>query len=84
MRGRDFAEGDEPKRWWCSAAASRRCAGSSLSKYIKSRGYKIGTLVAFSGEVNDSQSGPDAFTETSKMLNPGLNGRAFRAIAFSF
>jgi type I restriction enzyme, R subunit len=34
--------------------------------------------VAFSGEVNDSQSGPDAFTETSKALNPGLNGRDIR------
>jgi type I restriction enzyme, R subunit len=26
----------------------------AIEKYIKSRGYKIGTLVAFSGEVNDS------------------------------
>jgi type I restriction enzyme, R subunit len=50
----------------------------AIDKYIKSRGYKIGTLVAFSGEVNDSQSGPDAFTETSKALNPGLNGRDIR------
>jgi type I restriction enzyme R subunit len=50
----------------------------AIEKYIKSRGYKIGTLVAFSGEVNDSQSGPDAFTETSKVLNPGLNGRDIR------
>lgn len=50
----------------------------AIEKYIKSRGYKIGTLVAFSGEVNDSQSGPDAFTETSKALNPGLNGRDIR------
>ena len=46
----------------------------AIEKYIKSRGHKIGTLVAFSGEVNDSQSGPDAFTETSKELNPGLTG----------
>jgi type I restriction enzyme R subunit len=50
----------------------------AIEKYIKSRGYTIGTLVAFSGEVNDSQSGPDAFTETSKTLNPGLNGRDIR------
>jgi type I restriction enzyme R subunit len=50
----------------------------SIEKYIKSRGYKIGTLVAFSGEVNDRDSGPDAFTETSKALNPGLNGRDIR------
>jgi type I restriction enzyme R subunit len=50
----------------------------AIDKYVKSRGYKIGTLVAFSGEVNDSQSGPDAFTETSKALNTGLNGRDIR------
>ncbi len=50
----------------------------AIEQYVKSRGYKIGTLVAFSGEVNDSQSGPDAFTETSKALNPGLNGRDIR------
>ena len=50
----------------------------AIEKYIKSRGYKIGTLVAFSGEVNDSQSGPDVFTETGKTLNPGLNGRDIR------
>jgi type I restriction enzyme, R subunit len=55
----------------------------ALDKYIRSRGYGIGTLVAFSGEVNDNESGPDAFTENSKVLNPNLNGRdirdAFRA-----
>lgn len=50
----------------------------AISQYIKARGYKIGTLVAFSGEVNDPQSGPDAFTETSAVLNPGLNGRDIR------
>lgn len=27
-------------------------------KYIKSQGYKIGTLVAFAGEIHDSESGP--------------------------
>ena len=32
----------------------------AIDKYIKDRGYKIGTLVAFSGEVNDTESGPDA------------------------
>lgn len=50
----------------------------AISQYIKTRGYKIGTLVAFSGEVNDPQSGPDAFTEISAVLNPGLNGRDIR------
>ena len=32
----------------------------AIDKYIKERGYTIGTLVAFSGEVNDTESGPDA------------------------
>ncbi|MCC8972687.1 type I restriction endonuclease subunit R [Bradyrhizobium brasilense] len=50
----------------------------AIEKYIKSRGYKIGTLVAFSGEVIDHESGPDPFAEASKALNPGLNGRDIR------
>ena len=50
----------------------------AIDKYIKSQGYKIGTLVAFSGEVNDKESGPDAFTENSKALNPDLKGRSIR------
>lgn len=36
------------------------------------------TLVAFSGEVNDKTSGPDAFTENSETLNPNLKGRDIR------
>jgi type I restriction enzyme R subunit len=47
----------------------------AIDKYIKSQGYKIATLVAFSGEVHDPESGPDAFSETSKTLNPNLKGR---------
>jgi type I restriction enzyme R subunit len=47
----------------------------AMDKYIKANGYKLAALVAFSGEVNDSESGPDAFTESSKTLNPRLNGR---------
>lgn len=47
----------------------------AIEKYIKEHGYTIGTLVAFSGEVNDKESGPDGFTETSKTLNPNLKGR---------
>jgi type I restriction enzyme R subunit len=47
----------------------------AIDKYIKSKGYNTGTLVAFSGEVNDKESGLDAFTENSKMLNPDLKGR---------
>jgi type I restriction enzyme R subunit len=50
----------------------------AIDAYIKTHGYKIGTLVAFSGEVNDKESGPDAFTENSKALNPNLKGRDIR------
>jgi type I restriction enzyme R subunit len=50
----------------------------AIDKYIKERGYPIRTLVAFSGEVNDKESGPDGFTENSKVLNPNLKGRDIR------
>jgi type I restriction enzyme R subunit len=50
----------------------------AIVKYIKDRAYKIGTVVAFSGEVNDKESGPDGFTENSPALNPNLNGREIR------
>lgn len=50
----------------------------AMDRYIKNCGYRIGTLVAFSGEVNDAESGPDAFTENSKALNPNLRGRDMR------
>ncbi len=50
----------------------------AIEKYIKEHGYKIGTLVAFSGEVNDKESGPDGFTENSHALNPNLKGRDIR------
>jgi type I restriction enzyme R subunit len=50
----------------------------AVDKYIQSRGYKIGTLVAFSGEVVDKESGPDPFTESSKLLNPNLQGQAIQ------
>jgi type I restriction enzyme R subunit len=50
----------------------------AIDKFILEQGYKIGTLVAFSGEVNDKDSGEDAFTETSKALNPNLKGRDIR------
>lgn len=50
----------------------------AIDKYIQSQGYKIGTLVAFSGEVHDPQSGPDPFTETCKSMNPNLKGRGIR------
>ena len=50
----------------------------AIEKYIADRGYKIGTLVAFSGEVNDQESGPDSFAENSMALNPNLKGRDIR------
>ncbi|TAZ51027.1 type I restriction endonuclease subunit R [Rhizobium ruizarguesonis] len=50
----------------------------AIQKYIKAQGYAIGTLVAFSGEVEDPESGEEPFTETSKVLNPGLRGRDIR------
>ncbi|RUV25929.1 hypothetical protein EOD29_35230, partial [Mesorhizobium sp. M1A.T.Ca.IN.004.03.1.1] len=46
----------------------------AINKYIREKSYQFGTLVAFSGEVNDPPSGPDPFSETSRELNPGLNG----------
>jgi type I restriction enzyme, R subunit len=50
----------------------------AIKKYIADHHYKIGTVVAFSGEVNDEESGPESFTENSKMLNPNLKGRDIR------
>jgi type I restriction enzyme R subunit len=50
----------------------------AIDKYIKDRGYAIRTLVAFSGEVKDAESGPDAFTESGTTLNPNLRGREIR------
>ncbi len=50
----------------------------AIQTYISEHGYKIGALVAFSGEVNDKESGPDGFTENSPALNPQLKGRDIR------
>ncbi|EPY02317.1 type I restriction endonuclease subunit R [Magnetospirillum fulvum] len=50
----------------------------AITKYIKEKGYKIGALVAFSGEVKDEELGPDGFTEHSATLNPTLRGRDIR------
>lgn len=50
----------------------------AIENYITAHGYKIGALVAFSGEVNDLESGPDGFTESSQTLNPQLKGRDIR------
>jgi type I restriction enzyme R subunit len=37
----------------------------AIDAYIKARGYKIGTIVAFSGEVNDKASSDHPLTETN-------------------
>ncbi|WEX88499.1 type I restriction endonuclease [Sinorhizobium garamanticum] len=50
----------------------------AMQKYIRDQKYDLGTLVAFSGEVDDKESGPEPFSESSKELNPGLNGRDIR------
>ena len=50
----------------------------AIDKYIRANHYAMGTLVAFSGEVHDKDSGVDPFTENSKTLNPGLKGRDIR------
>ncbi|MEZ6081890.1 MAG: DEAD/DEAH box helicase family protein [Pirellulaceae bacterium] len=50
----------------------------AIDKYITEKGYPLKTLVAFSGEVNDKESGPEPFRETSAQLNPGLKGRDIR------
>lgn len=50
----------------------------ALEKYIRERGYRIGALVAFSGDVSDKASGDDAFSENSALMNPNLRGRDIR------
>lgn len=50
----------------------------ALDKYIADQNYALGSLVAFSGEVNDRESLPESVTENSKQLNPNLRGRDIR------
>lgn len=50
----------------------------AIDRYIRERGYPLGTLVAFSGEVNDPDSAPDPLGEASPDLNPALKGREIR------
>jgi len=56
----------------------------AVRRYIDEQGYKLGALVAFSGDVNDADLGE--VSETSPALNPGLNGcdirDAFKAESF--
>ena len=47
----------------------------AFDAYVREMGYlDVRALVAFSGEVSDPESGPDAFTEIT--MNPGLKGRS--------
>ena len=48
----------------------------AMKSYIERRGYKIGLLVAFSGDVNDPETGPEPFNEAN--MNPDLRGRDIR------
>jgi type I restriction enzyme, R subunit len=50
----------------------------AINKYIAEKGYPLRTLVAFSGEVTDTESGPEPFKESSTELNPDLKGRDIR------
>lgn len=50
----------------------------AIDGYIKSQGYGLGTLVAFSGEVNDPESEDEPVTEGTASLNAGLKGRDIR------
>ena len=47
----------------------------AINKYITEKRYPLRTLVAFSGEVDDQESGPAPYRETSAELNPDLKGR---------
>jgi len=48
----------------------------AMRRYIATNGYKIGLLVAFSGKVEDPESGSEEFTEAN--MNPELHGRDMR------
>lgn len=52
----------------------------AIREYIAKKNYPLGVLVAFSGEVNDPESFPEALTETSSHLNTGLRGRDIREV----
>lgn len=52
----------------------------AIRAYIQLQNYPLGVLVAFSGEIDDPESYPASVTETSKDLNPGLNGRDIREV----
>ena len=50
----------------------------AIDRYIKDQGYaNLKTLVAFSGKVDDPDSGPDPFSEAN--MNPGITGEPSEA-----
>jgi type I restriction enzyme R subunit len=48
----------------------------AMEGYIKEKAYPIGLLVAFSGDVDDPETGPESFNESN--MNPKLRGRDIR------
>ncbi|MGC4009454.1 MAG: hypothetical protein QM805_10990 [Pseudomonas sp.] len=49
----------------------------AIEKYVQRQNYAIGTLVAFSGEVSDPDSGPEPFTETARRSTRACAGGIF-------
>lgn len=54
----------------------------AIDEYIADHGYGYGTLVAFSGSVQDPESGPDDFTEST--MNRDARGRAVHDLRNAF
>ncbi len=50
----------------------------AMQSYIKDNDYKLGALVAFSGEVSDPEHLDEPVSENSTQLNSNLNGRDMR------
>ena len=50
----------------------------AMDRYIADNGYRIGTIVAFSGEVPDADNANEPVSEKSASLNPGLKGKDIR------
>ncbi|RZS58761.1 type I restriction endonuclease subunit R [Sphaerotilus mobilis] len=50
----------------------------AVRAYIAQRGYELGVLTAFSGEVDDAESYPAPVSEASADVNPKLKGRDIR------
>lgn len=50
----------------------------AMDRYVKEKHYPFGLLAAFSGEVDDPESGPEPFTESN--INPALKGRDLKEV----